>query len=119
MSAIIETDNSSTAVFTPKKKIIESMITTQKGLRIYPFATDRKENKMQPFLHIAEKGKVLPRTDSHEGQEFIYLLRGTLRFRVGSVEYVLNEGDSLYFDSIERHEGTPLTDVVEYLDIFS
>lgn len=119
VTAIIETDNITTTVYTPKKKAYESMITTQKGLEIFPFATDRKENKIQPILQIAHKNKVIPRVDSHEGQEFIYILKGSMKFRVGTIEYNLNEGDSIYFDAMEKHEGTPISDTVEYLDIFS
>jgi transcriptional regulator with XRE-family HTH domain len=118
VSAILDADKDVKSLFTSKETVHQSMIATEKGIDIYPFATEHRANKMQPFLHRAERGKTVPRTDSHEGQEFIFVLQGSLKFKVGSVEYTLNEGDSLYFNSIEMHEGTPLTDVVEYLDIF-
>lgn len=118
VSAIMDAEKAVNAVFTARQKAHQSMISTEKGIHIYPFATEHKDNRMQPFLHRAEKGKTVPRTDFHDGQEFIFVLQGALKFKVGHVEYTLSEGDSLYFDSIEMHEGTPLTDVVEYLDIF-
>ena len=40
---------------------------------------------------------------SHEGEEFIYLLEGTLEFRTENEQYVLNPGDSLYFESSIPH----------------
>ena len=39
----------------------------------------------------------------HEGQEFDYILEGQLRTRVDSHEYVLNPGDSIYYDSAHGH----------------
>lgn len=118
VSAILDADKDVSAVFTSRETAHQSMIATEKGIFLYPFATEHRANKMQPFLHRAERGKTVPRTDFHEGQEFLYVLQGALKFKVGSVEYTLHEGDSLYFNSIEMHEGTPLTEVVEYLDIF-
>ena len=39
----------------------------------------------------------------HAGGEFIYVLAGTLRVRIGDEEHVLARGDSLYFDSSVPH----------------
>ncbi len=40
---------------------------------------------------------------SHEGQEFTYLLEGSLKLVLGKHELILNEGDSLYFDPKQPH----------------
>ena len=40
---------------------------------------------------------------SHAGQEFSYVLEGTLKILVDKHELVLNEGDSLYFDPRHPH----------------
>lgn len=40
---------------------------------------------------------------SHPGQEFNYVLEGTLMIYVDSHQLTLNEGDSLYFDSSCNH----------------
>jgi mannose-6-phosphate isomerase-like protein (cupin superfamily) len=45
---------------------------------------------------------------SHEGEEFIYTLEGTHEFVYDDQTYVLNEGDSIYFDSIIPHSGRSL-----------
>lgn len=119
VSALIESSNDIKTVFTLKETSHKSMIRTEKGLYLYPFAVRHKDNKMQPFLHVLRRGEAKPQIDSHQGQEFIFVLKGVLKFRVGRVEYVLNEGDSVYFNSIEKHQGTPLTELVEYLDIFA
>lgn len=118
VSVLIENENNADAVYTSKEKSHKEMIRTERGIYLHPFATEHKNNKMQPFLHVAHKGEVLPGVDSHQGQEFIFVLKGILKFQVGNVEYILNEGDSIYFDSLEKHKGIPISEVVEYLDIF-
>ena len=40
---------------------------------------------------------------SHEGEEFIYVLRGDLAITVAESEYQLKPGDSFYFESATPH----------------
>jgi DNA-binding transcriptional MerR regulator/mannose-6-phosphate isomerase-like protein (cupin superfamily) len=40
---------------------------------------------------------------THEGEEFIYLLRGDLAISVGHEQYLLKPGDSFYFESATPH----------------
>jgi quercetin dioxygenase-like cupin family protein len=42
-------------------------------------------------------------THQHPGSEFVYVMAGSLAIGVGDEEYLLNEGDSAYFDSSEPH----------------
>jgi len=42
---------------------------------------------------------------SHEGEEFMYVLEGKLEFFYGQERYILEEGDSIYYDSIIPHGG--------------
>ena len=39
----------------------------------------------------------------HEGTEFVHVLEGTLTIHYGSEVYILETGDSVYFDSSEAH----------------
>ncbi len=60
--------------------------------------------KAEPFIvtvdpDSAEKAAV----DSHPGQEFNYVLEGTLKVTIDNHELVLEEGDSLYFDAGCKH----------------
>lgn len=41
--------------------------------------------------------------DVHNGQEFNYVLEGTILVEIGEETVVLNEGDSIYFDSTIPH----------------
>ena len=40
---------------------------------------------------------------SHEGEEFIFCLDGTVEINYGKDVYILEEGDSIYYDSIVAH----------------
>ncbi|MBR6021821.1 MAG: cupin domain-containing protein [Kiritimatiellae bacterium] len=44
-----------------------------------------------------------PALVSHHGQEFNYVLEGSVRVKVGKGEFVLNAGDSIYFDATQMH----------------
>lgn len=61
--------------------------------------------KVEAFLVSVDPGpqKGEPHVYSHPGQEFNYVLSGTLKVVVDGHELVLKEGDSLYFDSGKGH----------------
>jgi quercetin dioxygenase-like cupin family protein len=40
---------------------------------------------------------------THEGEEFLYVLRGQLRIILEKEEYLLKTGDSFYFESATPH----------------
>jgi transcriptional regulator with XRE-family HTH domain len=40
---------------------------------------------------------------SHPGEEFVYVLEGTLRLWIGDTTYDLNPGDSIHFKSTVKH----------------
>ena len=42
---------------------------------------------------------------SHEGEEFMYTMEGTHEVTYDGEKYLLNEGDSIYYDSIVPHTG--------------
>ena len=61
--------------------------------------------KADPFLVTVDpepEGTPIAR-NAHPGQEFDYVLRGSLKMVVGRHEIVLNEGDALFFDSSCEH----------------
>jgi transcriptional regulator with XRE-family HTH domain len=118
ISSLLEQDGFLSAIITTRQTAQENLTPTEKGYAIYPYASGYHEKKMQPFLFVARKGEVIPHEVSHEGEEFIYVISGQMKMRVGEKEYNLNSGDSLYFNSIQRHGILPVSDEVMYLDIF-
>jgi transcriptional regulator with XRE-family HTH domain len=57
----------------------------------------------EPFLVTVEPGDGSVHLNSHPGQEFNYLLEGTLGLVIDGHELVLEAGDSVYFDSNLPH----------------
>jgi mannose-6-phosphate isomerase-like protein (cupin superfamily) len=57
--------------------------------------------KAEPFLVTAEpKGETADIClNNHPGQEFNYILKGRLKVNLDGKEMILEEGDSIYFDS--------------------
>ena len=41
---------------------------------------------------------------SHEGEEFVYVLNGEIEIEYGKDLYVLEPGDSVYYDSVVPHQ---------------
>ncbi|MDR0427048.1 MAG: XRE family transcriptional regulator [Dysgonamonadaceae bacterium] len=62
-----------------------------------------KQPKVEPFEVTVEPNEQPFFLNSHEGQEFNYVLEGKLLFRIKEKELILNPGDSIYFDSSMPH----------------
>jgi transcriptional regulator with XRE-family HTH domain len=118
VSALLEENGEVTSVVTPVRQAEENLTRTDRGYHMYPFASGYKNKKMQPFLFVAKKGQVKEHHLTHEGEEFLYVIEGQMKFQVGDLEYSLKEGDCLYFDSLEKHQVIPISETVKYLDIF-
>lgn len=66
----------------------------------YGFA-DRKADS---FMVVAPKDDGSPmHFNSHPGQEFNYIIEGSLKLVIDRKEVILNPGDSIYFDSLKPH----------------
>ncbi len=118
VAALLEENDHQTSVLAHARDIDANLTQTERGYHIFPFAAGYKNKKMQPFLFVARKHEVKEHHLAHDGEEFIYVLEGRMKFQVGDVEYALKEGDSLYFDALEKHQVVPVTETVRYIDIF-
>ncbi len=61
--------------------------------------------KIEPFLVVVDpKAEHTPISqNSHPGQEFDYVLEGTMVIAINNKQITLNAGDSIYFDSSNPH----------------
>ena len=60
--------------------------------------------RAEPFIVTAKPDDMKEiQYNSHPGQEFNYVLEGSMTFFLEGHEIVLNEGDSIYFDSLHKH----------------
>jgi Predicted transcriptional regulators len=118
VSVLMEENEEQSTVMISAQKAFEGILQTEKGYHIYPYASEYKDKKMQPFLFVARKSEVKEHLLTHEGEEFIHILEGELKLQVGNIVYTLKQNDSVYFNAMESHGIIPVTDEVKYLNIF-
>ncbi len=85
-------------------------VTRNKAYDYKHLAFTFKNKKAEPFLVTVEHSDKLPPLNSHEGQEFNYILEGKMLLQIGEITYELEEGDSVYFDSSVPHAEKALGD---------
>ena len=78
-----------------------------------------RHKKAEPFLVTVgfDPAKGMPRLNSHEGQEFDYILEGRLELSMGGRVYVLEPGDSVYYDSSYPHAMRAIDGDVKFLAV--
>ncbi|MDD4990913.1 MAG: XRE family transcriptional regulator [Paludibacter sp.] len=118
VSVLMEESTTQSSVMISAEKANNNITQTDRGYHIFPFAAEFKNKKMQPFLFVANKGEVTEHHLTHEGEEFIHVLEGEMKLQVGTLEYLLKQGDSVYFNSLEQHGIMPVSDSVKYINIF-
>lgn len=78
--------------------------TANSHLDFFSLAAKKNCRHMEPFLiNVKPAETYSPILSSHEGEEFIYVLKGSVRITYGKEITVLNAGDSMYYDSIVEH----------------
>jgi transcriptional regulator with XRE-family HTH domain len=74
-----------------------------KAYKYCALASGYKRPQAEPFEVTVEPNDRDIHLNSHEGEEFNYLLEGRLLFRFNGKDLILNPGDSIYFDSSYSH----------------
>ena len=79
-------------------------VTKHKYMSYHALSQDKSGRHMEPFIIDIEPSQEADFLFStHEGEEFIYVITGTIEINYGKNIYTLNEGDSIYYDSIVAH----------------
>jgi transcriptional regulator with XRE-family HTH domain len=88
-------------------------------LNFYTLAGDKPGRHMEPFIvEIEPSGSAEESFSSHEGEEFLFIISGTIEIHYGKEKYTLHEGDTIYFDSIVRHRvNCPGPDSAKFLAV--
>lgn len=63
----------------------------------------KKNKKMDPFLLTLNEKVTNTDTYSHNGEEFIFVMKGTAELLLDDQRILLNQGDCVYFDSNLKH----------------
>ncbi len=75
-----------------------------KYMSYHALSQDKSGRHMEPFIIDIEPSKEAGFIFStHEGEELIYVIEGTIEINYGKETYLLHEGDSIYYDSIVAH----------------
>jgi transcriptional regulator with XRE-family HTH domain len=75
------------------------------GLTFNALAQDKASRHMEPFFITLEpSADTEHELSAHEGEEWLFVLEGPLEVAYGKDIYVLNPGDSIYYDSIVPHQ---------------
>jgi transcriptional regulator with XRE-family HTH domain len=87
-------------------------------LTFFSLAPNKTGRHMEPFIiDIIPNDKSKPMKSSHEGEEFIYVLEGTVTIHYGNEVFELEKGDSIYLDSIVEHLVTTKTNNARILGV--
>ena len=65
------------------------------------------DKKMEPYILTIPASSTECAVFQHEGEEMILVLEGTMRFRYGEEEHLVETGDCVYFDSAVPHACLP------------
>ena len=90
-----------------------------KAYKYQSLAAGFSNRKSDPFMGTVEpSAPEAPFTlNTHPGQEIILVLEGSMHLRIGEKELVLNEGDSIIFDSTRPHGMKAIDRQVKFLAI--
>ena len=73
------------------------------GMSFNALAADKTGRHMEPFI-VTIQADAKQDKSAHEGEEFIYVMEGTLSLEYGNDKETLKTGDSVYYDSIVPHK---------------
>ncbi len=76
----------------------------RKHMEYHPLAQQKAGRHMEPFvIDINPEDSPNFQLSAHEGEEFIYVMQGEIELVYGKDTYHLNQGDTIYYDSIVKH----------------
>ncbi len=104
---IIEGTSSTLTNYAITRKSEGMKIVKKHGFVYNNLAPKFKEKMAEPFLvkapYILEEQNAPINLHSHNGQEFDVITKGSLKIQVGNHVEILNEGDSIFYNSIIPH----------------
>lgn len=74
------------------------------SLNFFSLGTGKSDRHMEPFfIEIFPESASRKTLSSHEGEEWIAVLKGSVEVIYGKETYLLEEGDSVYYNSVVPH----------------
>ncbi|NDV47533.1 XRE family transcriptional regulator [Paludibacter sp. 221] len=103
ISALISGDEAHANAYFVTRKGTGVKVERTKAYKYQALAHGFRNAKAEPFEVTVEPNDNPVYLNTHPGQEFNLILEGTMLLNVAGNEVVLNEGDSIYFDSTKPH----------------
>ncbi len=105
LAAILTGDNPKLHTYQIVRKGKGANVERREHYKYQSLANNFIGKKAEPFIvTVAPEADSYPvHYNSHKGQEFNYVIEGTLKIIINGHELVLEEGDSIYFDSSANH----------------
>ena len=77
----------------------------QNHMQYFSMSKAKSGRHMEPFIIEVDSSKDLANyvLSTHEGEEFIFCMEGVVEIVYGTNSYLLEAGDSIYYDSIVPH----------------
>lgn len=99
-------------IFTVTRKDKGTAVERRKQYKYENLAEKFIHKKAEPFIVTVDPKDTekIPSKNSHPGQEFDYVLEGTLKIYIHDNEIILEEGDSIFYDSSYEHAMEALND---------
>ncbi|MDR2019788.1 MAG: XRE family transcriptional regulator [Treponema sp.] len=125
ISSLLGTDTTVLLTGEDPRMDTASLCRSGKGVRIerfpgYEFASlayNFKGRTMEPLLVYLDPGKEPAPPVTHSGQEFNYIVMGSVKVTVDKREYILDQGDSIYFDARLPHGQAAVKGPAQFITI--
>jgi transcriptional regulator with XRE-family HTH domain len=79
-------------------------VQSRKHMEYHSLSSSKTDRHMEPFLIDVTPTDITDfALSSHEGEEFIMVMKGIMEICYGKITYILEKGDSIYYDSIIPH----------------
>lgn len=96
-----EDGDSERIVFTPAERVPLADRGAHSFEILIPGSTN---NLMDPILVTLQPGEELPSEEPHSGEEFGFVLSGSLQIRYGKKKYQAKKKECFYFESDRKHQ---------------
>jgi len=105
LTAILTGENPRLHVYCVVRKDMGLRVERRKQYKYESLASNFINKKAEPFIVTIEPNResVPMEFNSHPGQEFNYVIEGTMKIIIDTHEVILNAGDSIYYDSSYTH----------------
>lgn len=92
---------------------------TDKTIDYHSMAHESALRAMEPYMVSLKRSNTSHGAlSSHEGEEFVYVVRGEIEISLGEKILILKKGDSLYYDSLVPHAYKSISETSKILAVF-